>query len=133
MTGIYCIRVDNCITYIGQSVNISNRINSHNISIYTEKKNKYLLLKSALFHGHSISFYLLEETDEKNLDEREQFWIRLIQPPLNSNFNHLNGKNIDSNTFFNHIYSTSGWVEGWRKIGEIKKIDGHFHFDNRIN
>ena len=112
MTGIYCIKVDNCIAYIGKSKDVESRIRNHWTNIFRETENKYHLLKTSLFHQHSLSFWIIEECKEEELGEKESKWIAALHPCLNSMFNKGNGKELDANTYFNTIFSTSGWIEG---------------------
>jgi excinuclease UvrABC nuclease subunit len=71
LTGIYCIKVDKAIVYIGKSRNIQSRLHSHFIGICQAKENKYSLLKTAYFKHIPITFFLLEECSEIELDEKE--------------------------------------------------------------
>lgn len=57
--GIYCIKIDDEVVYIGKSGNMLRRIASHyaNIQMGTEKK--YRILAEARRRGHSITFDVL--------------------------------------------------------------------------
>lgn len=47
---------------------------------------------------------MIEEVEEKKLDEKEQFWIRNLKPILNSMHNEKLGMMINSQYFFEKIY-----------------------------
>jgi predicted GIY-YIG superfamily endonuclease len=68
---IYCIKVDNYIAYIGKSIDFESRLQNHWYNLFKSDKNKYLLLKSALFRKHSLSFWIIGEYKEEELDEKE--------------------------------------------------------------
>lgn len=123
---IYCIKVDNYIAYIGKSIDFESRLQNHWYNLFKSDKNKYLLLKSALFRKHSLSFWIIGEYKEEELDEKEQMWIHLLQPCLNSTFNHRNGEKLDANTFYHQIFFTTGMIEGEQKVAEVQKVEGHY-------
>ena len=76
------------------------------------QENKYNLLHQCLRQKVRIDFYLIEECDEKELDEKEQFWIRNLKPILNSMYNEKLGMTINSQYFFEKIYEDQIWLEG---------------------
>ena len=87
--GIYCIKIDNKIVYIGKSRNVLDRIACHLCNINKDsdewKSHKYDIIREAMENSLSIGFDLLEgdiET-EQELGEREGYWIRKFMPPLN--------------------------------------------------
>ena len=78
MTGVYLIRnkfTDEC--YIGQSVNIEARWNTHKNSL---NKKQYALYTDMRFYGvSSFEFSVIEICSKAELDEREMFWIKKYQ------------------------------------------------------
>ena len=96
--GIYKITqisTDKC--YIGQSKNIKDRFRDHmkcGLGIDTPAGNK--LYKAMLDSSiEDFTFELIEECDEKDLDEKEKYFISLYQSydyGFNSNRGNINGK-----------------------------------------
>lgn len=96
--GIYKITqisTDKC--YIGQSKNIKDRFRDHmkcGLGIDTPVGNK--LYKAMLDSSiEDFTFELIEECDEKDLDEKEKYFISLYQSydyGFNSNRGNINGK-----------------------------------------
>lgn len=90
--GIYCIKVDNKIVYVGKSRNMLKRVAQHMAEIdYNEDKNMYRVLRE-LRSSHSLSFDVLCETTDGNDDEMgyaEAYAIKHHQPCLNIQFPHL--------------------------------------------
>lgn len=84
--GIYCIKVDGKIVYVGKSRNMLKRIAQHMYEIeYNKKKNMYLVLNE-LKSTHHISFDVLTKTTEGDDDEMgiaEAYAIRRHAPCLN--------------------------------------------------
>ena len=76
------------------------------------QENKYNLLHQCLRQRVRIDFYLIEEVEEKELDEKEQFWIKSLKPILNSIYNEKMGMMINSQYFFEKIYEDQIWLEG---------------------
>ena len=63
--GIYCIKIDNTIVYIGKSTNMLRRIAEHYVAIKTNRDNrsKYYVLAEAKRKGHAINFDVLYDAD----------------------------------------------------------------------
>lgn len=83
MIGIYKItNKQNNHCYIGQSRNIEKRWSNH---IYHDKsKDEYPLYRAFKKYGlDNFSFEILEECDLAQLNEREQYYIKLYQPEYN--------------------------------------------------
>ena len=79
--GIY--KITNTITdksYIGQSVNISDRWKSHirNGIAYTPSNNK-LYSDMQKYKPENYTFEVLEEVPRESLDEREKYWINFYK------------------------------------------------------
>lgn len=89
--GIYCIKIDNAIVYIGKSINMLYRIAEHYVGIQTGSKKKYLILAELKRKGHDIEFDVLyyakskEKTDLlEEIGEKEGELIRKYLPLLNT-------------------------------------------------
>lgn len=93
--GIYCIKIEDKLVYIGKSANIKERIASHlcNILKYSNeyKAHKYEVLRQAIKSHFTIGFdvmYRSIETDpeliKEDIGEKEGELIRQYRPPLNS-------------------------------------------------
>ena len=79
MIGIYKItNIENGKSYIGQSTNINNRINKHKnrYKSKTDHSYKSILYQDLRLYGiEKFKFEIIEECEEKQLDEREIYWI----------------------------------------------------------
>lgn len=119
MRGIYGIKVNNCFVYVGQAVDINERIRTHlgHILNAHTTENKYLLLHTC-GRTHPITFWLLEEIKETDkLNEAEYKWIKALQPCLNSTHMSGLGRRITANEFYNIVLNEEHDVEGaseWR-------------------
>ena len=132
MKGIYCIVVNKCIVYVGKSRNVEQRIQAHWNMIYSNvvQENKYNLLHQCLRQRVRIDFYLIEECDEKKLDQCEQFWIRNLKPILNSMHNEKLGMMVDSQYFFEKIYEDQIWLEGIKEL-HVERCNGVRKYSKR--
>lgn len=75
--GIYQIKNEiNGKIYIGKSVNIFKRWQSHKDNAKDKKEKSYLYLAMRKYGIENFSFSILEEIPENKLDEREKFWIK---------------------------------------------------------
>ena len=57
--GIYCIKIDDKIVYIGKSANMLRRIAQHYAGIQKGTEKKYRIISEAERKGHPISFDVL--------------------------------------------------------------------------
>lgn len=89
--GIYCIKIDNDIVYIGKSHNMLKRIAQHYVGIKSQSELKYRILAEAQRKGHKIGFDVLYYatqsgynaiTDEIGTKEGE--YIKKHKPALNT-------------------------------------------------
>lgn len=132
MKGIYGIKVDNCLVYVGQATNINERIRQHWSAILEKqpRENKYQLLKSAASRKHKITFWLLEEVKEAGrLDDVERKWIKTIQPCLNTQHTKGIGHKLTANEFYQNVMNEAIEIEGatqWRYI-TIEEQLSKFH------
>lgn len=119
MSGIYCIRANNAIVYVGKAVDVNDRLKHHFTDIKRSNENKYQLLRKC---GKSqLTFWLLEQDIEpEKLFEREKVWINLLNPCLNSMHNNNRGKTITANEFYNIITNQADYVEGMQPYTYIR-------------
>ena len=89
--GIYCIKVDDKIVYIGKSGNMLRRIAFHYAHTQMETEAKYRILSEARRKGHELGFDVLyyaksERYVDKQteLGEKEGEYIRQYRPILNT-------------------------------------------------
>lgn len=89
--GIYCIKIDNEIVYIGKSENMLRRIAAHYVGIRTGSEKKYRIMAEAQRRGHNIGFDVLYDATAKGRTKRlaeigakEGEYIRKYRPILNT-------------------------------------------------
>ena len=90
--GIYCIKIDDTIVYIGKSHNMLKRGAQHYVIINTKPKEaKYKILAQAKRKGHRINFDVLYNAKETNyytikneIGAKEGEYIRQYRPILNT-------------------------------------------------
>lgn len=89
--GIYCIKLDGQIVYIGKSENMLVRVAQHYVGIRTGSEKKYRLLAEAQRKGHSIDFDVLYDAKsrrygeiEEEIGSKEGEYIRQYRPVLNT-------------------------------------------------
>ncbi len=90
--GIYCIKIDNDIVYIGKSTNMLKRISQHYAHIRKNQDElKYKILAEAHKKGHSINFDVLYRSTQNNYYDinneigiKEGEYIRQYEPVLNT-------------------------------------------------
>lgn len=90
MTGIYCITNKiNGKCYVGQSVNIEQRWNSHKSRPFNPKSSQYDSIFYRAIRKYGIDnfiFTVLEECPKEELDKREIFWIKKLNS-FNNGYN----------------------------------------------
>ena len=107
--GIYCIKLDERVVYIGKSQNMLERIAAHYVGIETGSERKYRIMKEARDRldcpvCFDVLYYAQSETKEDIIEEigqKEGELIRQYRPLLNTQIPK---------------------AEDWRKW-EVKKID----------
>ena len=89
--GIYCIKLDGQIVYIGKSENMLVRVAQHYVGIRTGSEKKYRLLAEAQRKGHNIDFDVLYDAKsrgyaevEEEIGSKEGEYIRQYRPVLNT-------------------------------------------------
>lgn len=84
-SGIYCIKIDGVIIYIGKADNLLKRILSHQVN--TElglPEHKYDVFRGIIQQGYTLCFEVLEYVpNKKNLLIVEGKWIRKYVPIMN--------------------------------------------------
>lgn len=68
--GIYCIKIDADIVYIGKSANMLRRIAQHYAGIKKGTEKKYRIISEAERKGHPIAFDVLYYAKSRRLAER---------------------------------------------------------------
>ena len=93
--GIYCIRQNNKIVYVGKSVNMLRRIAQHYVGIKTGSERKYRILAEVQGKGYGITFDVLYNATQANpaaieteIGQKESEYINLYRPILNSQIPH---------------------------------------------
>ena len=113
MRGIYGIKVNKCLVYIGQAIDINDRIRQHLSQILgSPRENKYQLLKTTCGRTYKLTFWLLEHTEDPDLNSIEKKWITTVQPCLNSKYMNDCGMNLTSDEFYNIIENEEHYIEG---------------------
>ena len=89
--GIYCIKVNSQILYIGKSENMLKRVASHYVGIKTKSEKKYRLLSEIQSRGYKIEFDVLyyAQTEgtaaiREEIGSKEGKYIRQYRPVLNT-------------------------------------------------
>lgn len=87
--GIYCIKVESMIVYVGKSRNMLERIYNHFRSILDvnlTKTKKYVILREIMNMGYTINFDVLQNCSgmsDDELGEAEGEYIRTFRTDLN--------------------------------------------------
>ena len=89
--GIYCIKIDETIVYIGKSYNMLKRVAQHYALIQQQAEKKYRILAEAQRKGHDINFDVLYYAHNRRykdilaeIGEKEGEYIRKYNPVLNT-------------------------------------------------
>ena len=89
--GIYCIKIDQTIVYIGKSQNMLKRVAQHYVGIKSQSELKYRILAEAHRKGHKISFDVLYYATgcgynaiKDEIGTKEGEYIRQYKPALNT-------------------------------------------------
>ena len=89
--GIYCIKIDDTIVYIGKSHNMLKRVSQHYAAIMGQTEKKYRIFAEAQRKGHSINFDVLYHAAETyypavkdEIGQKEGEYIRQYKPILNT-------------------------------------------------
>ena len=89
--GIYCIKIDQTIVYIGKSHNMLKRVAQHYVGIKKQSELKYRIIAEAHRKGHRIDFDVLYYATQSSYDAikneigiKEGEYIREYKPALNT-------------------------------------------------
>ena len=89
--GIYCIKIDNDIVYIGKSHNMLKRVAQHYVGVKSQSELKYRILAESQRKGHTINFDVLYYATESGynavkdeIGTKEGEYIRQYKPALNT-------------------------------------------------
>lgn len=89
--GIYCIKIDDDIVYIGKSYNMLKRVAQHYVGIQKQSELKYRILAEAYRKGHKIGFDVLYYATGRGynaikdeIGTKEGEYIREYKPALNT-------------------------------------------------
>ena len=79
--GIYCIEnMVNEHKYIGQSINLKDRLYGHKTKLkHNKHPNRHLQFAVNKYGMENFKFYIIEECDIPQLDERERYYISLYK------------------------------------------------------
>lgn len=70
--------------YIGQSVDLANRLKRYFNENYLEKNKSFLISRALMKYSHSsFSLTILEYCDKSELNEREQYYLDSLEPDYN--------------------------------------------------
>lgn len=94
-SGIYCIKINGEIVYIGKSTNMLKRVANHIYHICNPlspegKGKKYIELRRVRRLGYDIEFDVIEYTGDtdnihdKELEKKESYYINKYLPSLNT-------------------------------------------------
>ena len=89
--GIYCIKIDETVVYIGKSYNMLKRVAQHYVAIQKPTEKKSRILSEARRKGHAINFDVLYYAKAQaytsimaEIGEKEGEYIRQYMPILNT-------------------------------------------------
>ena len=89
--GVYCIKANDEILYIGKSDDMLRRLAEHYVGIKTRSEQKYDILATIKKRGYKVSFYVMYDAVEweraaieEEIGKKEGELIRAHMPPLNT-------------------------------------------------
>jgi hypothetical protein len=115
--GIYVITTPNASQYVGSSNKIERRWHEHRSTLRHGKHRSARLQAAWEKHGAALVFEVLEECTVDKLDEREQHWIDLLKPVLNTTPHITNvWVNPETRAKLRAIHTSPEWREARRQI-----------------
>lgn len=87
ISGVYCFKNKiNSKKYIGQSCDINRRYKRHLRELREDKSpNKILQMAWNKYGEENFEFKIIEECEEKDLDEKEIYWIKTLESHSSEN------------------------------------------------
>lgn len=89
--GIYCIKLDDNIVYIGKSRDMLKRVAQHYVGIKTGSEKKYRLIAELAKKGYRVKFDVLyyakcttSSSIQEEIGQKEGEYIRQYRPILNT-------------------------------------------------
>lgn len=89
--GIYCIKIDEQIVYVGKSHNMLKRVAQHYVGVKKQSERKYRIMAEAQRKGHRIGFDVLYYAQssgyaaiDQEIGKMEGVYIRVYKPSLNT-------------------------------------------------
>ena len=123
ISGIYCIEnIVNGMKYIGQSKDINHRLIQHKSNLKHNRHGNPRLQNAWNKYGiNSFKFYILEECDIDDLNEREKFYIRKYNSYSRQGYNLSEGGDPGVNSVGKKIkqYDIDGnFIRLWNNAAE---------------
>jgi len=129
MIGIY--KIENLINhkkYIGKTIDINKRFGDHKrLAFYKSSPSyEYPLYKAFRKYGlENFNFSIVEECDEKILDEKEKYWIKIYKSYGKEGYNQTPGG--DGSPKINHEEAIDMYNNGY----SIEEISDYFNASER--
>lgn len=102
--------------YIGQAVDLANRLKRYFNENYLEKNKSLLISRALMKYGHSsFSLTILEYCDKSELNEREQYYLDNLEP----DYNILK----DAASFLGYIFSEESKAKISKALKGINRSD----------
>lgn len=90
-SGIYAIVINSQVVYVGKSTDMLHRLMSHKVNATFEGARdyhtaKYTALRTAIENPdkYNIRFYVLEYCSKQELNKKEDYYINMYMPELNT-------------------------------------------------
>ena len=129
MIGIY--KIENLINhkkYIGKTIDINKRFGDHKrLAFYKSSPSyEYPLYKALRKYGlENFNFSVIEECDEKDLDQKEKYWIKIYKSYGKDGYNQTPGG--DGCPKINHEKAINMYNNGY----SIEEISDYFNASER--
>jgi predicted GIY-YIG superfamily endonuclease len=115
--GIYVITTPNGSQYVGSSNKIERRWHEHRSTLRHGKHRSARLQAAWEKHGDALTFAVLEECAVEALNDREQHWIDVLKPELNTTPHITNvWVNPETRAKLRAVHTSPEWREARRQI-----------------